>query len=310
MAYAVSLDGERCADGVEVVEGATATLAKFIRQFEQTAAELAAMAPPNQEETEPQRLGILGGSVDARLFDPRLLEHYSRGFADYDGPLPSLPPWPMFGGHEALPPPPTPEATDRVIETWSECVRYKSGRMQTFRRTLGEASTALAIKFVMAKGDDALLAFMDEWGIPGWPIGPGSGPGGQPATVEIPMSAIRTQQASLRRIIDLYREGDTRADGVLGPSAGWSDLRPILKRPRGAKKPILTLETKSLIGFMDLEVGAIIAGGSKVLRCEHCSKIYATGDYEGKHRRIGRFCSNRCRVADQRARAKAKAALK
>ena len=288
MAYAVSLDALRCRDGV-VVEKLEA---------------VAVPEPPGRQhpagdDSRPADGGLLGrGLLGGAPIDPATLRNLT-WYQRPDGEVPSLIP---------SPPPPEPHprpaampAAGIALSLGDEWVRYRSDRMEPFSRTLGGAGSALAIKFATADGDDALLAFMDEWGIPDFPDKRGW-PGPKP------MQTVRDMQGVVRLLLDYHREGDPRADAALTPTGSWAQLRPVLVRRRGIHKPVLTLQTQSLVGFMALEIGTMVAGGAKVMRCDHCSKIYATGDYEGRHRRIGRFCSNRCRVADQRARAKAASA--
>jgi hypothetical protein len=288
MAYAVSLTGRRCIGGVEVGEGAHFRLARLTEEVAAARAELEALCGEPAAAVAEQPIGILGA--------PHSGGDLGEWPLGVDGDFPSL-----------LTDSAPGQAVMPGLDQWHdmrECVRYKTRNMETFRRTLEGAASALAVKFAMCKTDDALLAFMDRWGIPGLAIDPA----GEPDDVEVPMVAVRFRRDYVRQALDYHRTGDKRADDVL--SAGWgaqNDLRPSLSRPRAAKKPVLLLETRNLAGFMALELGAMIAGGAKVMRCDHCSTIYATGDYEGRHRRAGRFCSNRCRVADQRARAKGSA---
>ena len=70
-----------------------------------------------------------------------------------------------------------------------------------------------------------------------------------------------------------------------------------------ASRPVLSLAASNLYAFMALELASIMTGGAAVATCLHCGSLFVAGSAEGKPRGA-MYCSNKCRVAHQRARAR------
>lgn len=190
-------------------------------------------------------------------------------------------------------------------------VRYRSDRREPYNRRLEEASDLIVTDFLNA-GDMAgpnLIRFVDQHGFP-YEATPGS--------VELP--ELLQARAELGEIWNAYGAGDldeavTRFRDAAGQVIKWqtatgdprsyqaknlsavSGIQPDMRFHDG--RPVLALPISTLYGFMLMETGLVITGGSQVMRCEHCGAIFVTGTGTGR-RNTSRYCSNRCRVAAQR----------
>ena len=283
MSYAVSLEGRRSSAGVELFN-----LDPF-RPPE---------PPPPSDDLGRKVRGlfdrVFSSDDPATLLRPVIFEAGDR-MAPWDSHVRE----PVRSAEPAMKPipPAIQPATDSDDDWFSgPHVRYKAaGRMENYSRRLENFGTALAVKFAATTTDDQLLGFMDKWGIPTYLTPDG------PELSSMPLSSIRRMHWAVGRVLDQHRNGDPAALNVLKRETGWADLRPVLEQRR-SQRPTLEFVTTSLLGFMSLEIGTMIASAGKVMRCDHCSRIYVAGSYDGKHRRVSRFCSNNCRVADQRAR--------
>jgi hypothetical protein len=199
------------------------------------------------------------------------------------------------------------EARQREIEArWREEMKgpslvYKSEERQPVALNLDPAHR-VAFKFIAAKTPDKMAAFADEFGLPMW---------GEPELAKWPLvrpppddrmllAHIEVMRKAFEKIVDWYEAGDERAISVLRPDRSLGDLRPVLVKSRGRNPPTLALYARNLLGFMCLELGALVAGNTKVLRCINCGTIFVAGSGTGR-KRTAHYCSNRCRVAYQRA---------
>ncbi len=67
--------------------------------------------------------------------------------------------------------------------------------------------------------------------------------------------------------------------------------------------PALMLNIAGLYTFMLMETALVMTGNCQIIRCVHCNNIFQTGSGTGR-RSSASYCSNKCRVAAQRARKK------
>lgn len=174
---------------------------------------------------------------------------------------------------------------------------YKSPELAPVKINLDPAHRVV-FKFIAANSPDRMAAFASEYGLPDWGFDKGSG-----KTVgRMPMAIAESMRKAFAKIVEWYEAGDERAQSVLRPDRGFGDLRPVLMKSRNGRPPTLSLYVRDLPGFMCLEIGSLIAGSAKVLRCINCGTIFVAGSGTGR-KRNAHYCSNRCRVAYQRARA-------
>lgn len=156
------------------------------------------------------------------------------------------------------------------------------------------------IDLVNAKDEGALLAFVHTYGIPVAKHFDG--------TEGIAVYDIERCRDALGLLLYLHQEGPKQRMKIIHLferlANGWlSTILPRLTMPPWADSPQLTLRPTSLLGYMLLEAGMIMSGNTRVMRCVHCGKVFMSG-VDGAKRRSAIYCSNRCRVAEQRALAK------
>ena len=78
-------------------------------------------------------------------------------------------------------------------------------------------------------------------------------------------------------------------------------LEPILHNDPAAKLPTLGFRSPTLYDHMVMECVTIAVRGIAALTCQNCGNLYLSGPTTGRKAK-GRFCSDRCRVADMRKR--------
>jgi hypothetical protein len=178
---------------------------------------------------------------------------------------------------------------------FGEWIRYRSNRREVHTLRMGRSSSPLALQFVNASKME-LIGFIGEHGAPVPPHSPDG---------DLPLEDILTNQTVLRSALKSFQDGDLRPaiDIFQIYSDYFTDLKPQLEIK--GNKPILTLIARNLYGFMALEIASIVTGGSMVNACLNCAQLFVSGRADGK-RRGALYCSNRCRVAHQRVRERAK----
>ena len=189
---------------------------------------------------------------------------------------------------------------DLVSEPLSgEWLRYKTDRRESYTRTLGRLNDALALKFVnIAEKPEGMIKFANQHGLPLHGYSDKDG---------LPLADFWERQSFLRSTLDAYRTGQPRRalDLFQASAQYYAALEPELTLLPGAGDRIgITLAARNLYAFMALELAAIMAGGVQIRSCLNDRALFVSGTYQG--RRAGAvYCCNRCRVAHQRARAKA-----
>jgi hypothetical protein len=191
-------------------------------------------------------------------------------------------------------------------------IGYRSTEREEYRRRLETPDELVVTSFLNAAPDasvevdpSAPLAWADKFFRPvvdfvskyGLPYESEFGDPG-----EMDVLSINNARQALKGILDLHAGGNTTdavADFQCLTSMRMSGLQPRIEM-RG-ERPALMLPINSLFGFMLMETALIITGGFAVLRCAHCGKVFVTGSGTGR-RKSSKWCSNRCRVAAQRAR--------
>lgn len=153
------------------------------------------------------------------------------------------------------------------------------------------------VEFVNAKDEVALLAFVHKYGIPTAKQLDG--------TEGASLYDIEGCRHALELLLDLHQAGHKQKSEVVllfeALSSHWvSTIFPRLTIPPYADSPQLTLQPSTLLGYMLLEAGMLMSGNTRLTRCVHCGKVFMSG-VDGGKRRSAIYCSNRCRVAEQRA---------
>ena len=187
--------------------------------------------------------------------------------------------------------------------------RYRTFRRETERITLSDLENPIIVAFVNAADDEQLLSFFERFGLPKltpwwherhpkvWIYGN--------LHPEIHRDDILRDQLLFEELLQ-NAGGRNPAAAIETVNSAFErpdefDLKPTfhLTGPHGS--PRMLLKCKSLIGFMLAETAMIATHGARVARCEKCDIIFLTGPLTWR-RSSAHFCSDRCRVAANRAR--------
>ena len=150
------------------------------------------------------------------------------------------------------------------------------------------------VEFVNAENFGKLRTFFGKYGLP------------DVENDQTPLDTVVIIQDRMCALLDAYSLGAVAETiETFEKILPEFSIRPDLKISPGTNDVALTLRCSNLAGFMTMELAAIIAGNAQVLRCIHCNNIFTTG-VGGARKKTAHYCSNKCRVAAQRAAAKAK----
>jgi hypothetical protein len=145
------------------------------------------------------------------------------------------------------------------------------------------------------------------------------------------LDAMFEHQAAMRRVLELFDQGDSGGLLIEFHKGGWGKLRiELVLDPNGRYRPLphiaplliiggqpLTrsylqraaprlasvLVPASLIQFMWLQLAMYAQSNATLLRCDRCGLPFIVGTGTGR-RGTAKFCSNACKVADYRERHK------
>jgi hypothetical protein len=172
--------------------------------------------------------------------------------------------------------------------------RYLSAKRGTTRYDLDDFRRPIVLAFVNARRPPALKEFFTQFGL--------LHEGQSEISVE---EAVRIQKEVRRSLycICAQKRIDARTMANRFLSAGQVLLIPSLERRGGQAKARLTLRSRTLIGFMAMEIAMLAAEGAELTSCQRCGGWFCTGYATGR-RWTGVYCSLRCRVAAHRARGK------
>ena len=188
---------------------------------------------------------------------------------------------------------PNPKKKSNVL------LKYRTERRKMMHLELSPKSPAV-IEFVNAAKHDSLFAFLGNYGLPDTAIAPDG------ESDVVPLDIVLNMRDRMRIMLDTYLIGDiAKTVEDFDELLPEFEIRPDLKIRPGTDDVELMLRCNSLVGFMTMELAAIVAGNAQVLRCIHCNNIFTAG-VGGARKKTAHYCSNRCRVAAQRATAKAK----
>jgi hypothetical protein len=185
-------------------------------------------------------------------------------------------------------------------------VEFRTTRRERYPLRADGTGNSVVLKYLAAKTDQQLLEFVSEYGFPD-PHGGGREEGTGLPTPEgafwQPMSTLKGDRHLLEQLIKLF---DVDPAGAIGhfqkiASLHIASLKPGLVLRPGSDKPTLSLTPRTLLGYMFLEAGLIMSGSNRIATCPWDGVPFLAGTYKGK-RTTAVYCSNRCRVAAQRAR--------
>jgi hypothetical protein len=137
------------------------------------------------------------------------------------------------------------------------------------------------------------------------------------------LSAMLAHRASMRRVLELFDQGDSAGLVIAFHEGGWGKLRMELvfdpngryrRLPptefseahhfqRAAPRLASVLVPTSLIQFMWLQIAMYAQSNATLLRCDRCGSPFIVGTGTGR-RGTAKFCSNACKSADYRERHK------
>lgn len=169
-------------------------------------------------------------------------------------------------------------------------VRPRSSKREALRFLVENAADSIALRFLKAESDEALLTFLSFHGLPG-----GDG------VTEDSLDSIRDLQQRLRLALALQKAGaETAAQVFTGPR-----VRMGLTVGDPEQPPMLALRPETLAAFMVAEVAVLLAGAGTVLTCTHCGGYFVAGSGRtGRSKRAdSTYCSANCRKTAYRFRA-------
>jgi hypothetical protein len=169
-------------------------------------------------------------------------------------------------------------------------VRLKSKSMRTYDRRLIDLKKPLIEEFLGCKTPDDFVVFVSEYGIPG---------GGPEAETKV--SDLVKSRATLQKLFDLSAAGKT-TEAIHLYNRIAKPVTPILAQWTGLKTPVMTFVPDHPYAFMAMEAALANANATVLLTCNHCSRPFLAGALTSK-RTNAYYCSNKCRVASQRATA-------
>jgi hypothetical protein len=170
--------------------------------------------------------------------------------------------------------------------------RHRTDRIERARLEFTDLEKPIVIEFVNAPDDEGRCRFFEKFGF----TIPGS---------QVYREDVLSNQEQLRHLLDTTNLGSAAvavktANDVIAKYRG-SELLPIWHQAGRRGSPHLILQNKSLLGYMLMEVGNVVAYGARLAACERCGTSFLTGKMTGR-RSHSVYCSGRCRTAAMRAR--------
>lgn len=192
-------------------------------------------------------------------------------------------------------------------EYGEEGVRFRSADVRLYHHQAGDLRASMLEQFLRCESTDNILQFVSEFGLPG--------PGGFFADGKLsgPMDAKEQSIRSILSVRDGFRQLMGHAGKELTYEAGrdfnaiaiqWPEsLTPAFNLWRNTTAPRLTFLARNPNALMLMEAALALSNATALQTCNHCSLPFLAGPLTSK--RLGAaYCSNRCRVAAQRAMAK------
>jgi hypothetical protein len=190
--------------------------------------------------------------------------------------------------------------------------RYRTDRREPHRIRIVNLEDPVIIALINANDDEQRQSFFARFGLgsfldrmlwwQGWEEYPLEGWRFIPD--ELHRDGVLKNQSRLRELLRTVGGQDSAAamiavNSVIAARPAFN-LQPTfhLAGPRGT--PRLLLKSQTFLGFMLAEMAMIVANGASVTECEKCGTTFLTGALTWR-RSSARFCSDRCRVAANRA---------
>ena len=178
-------------------------------------------------------------------------------------------------------------------------IRNRSTEVQLYNLRLADLKNPLFEKFINCKSPQDFVEFVRDYGIPG----PSSYDGLDASETEL--STLESVRDGIRRVMDKSVKGSpyecSSAYNSFVMSLRGTALKPLLAIWRNTSAPSLCFQPVNLYGYMAMEVAMAISSAAALRTCLHCSSAFLAGPLTSK-RSNAYYCSNRCRVAAQRAK--------
>jgi hypothetical protein len=170
--------------------------------------------------------------------------------------------------------------------------RHRTTGLETTKLEFTTLENLVVLEFINATDDERRRRFFERFGFPV----PGS---------SVLRDEVLTNQERLLRLLACTGADDAApametANAVIADYKG-SDLLPVWHLAGSRGRPHVSLECRSLLSFMLMEVSNAIAYEARLASCQHCGTMFLTGKLTF-HRSSAKFCSDRCRVGAARAR--------
>jgi len=178
-------------------------------------------------------------------------------------------------------------------------IRNRSNDLHLYTLRLVDLKKPLFELFINCTSYQDLAGFVSEYGIPG----PSTYDGLDAKETEV--AAMESVRNGMRRIMDQNAKGTAfecaSAFNSFVLALKGTALKPLLGIWQNANAPSLCFQPANLYGYMAMEVAMAISSAAALRTCRHCSAVFIAGPLTSK-RSNAYYCSNRCRVAAQRAR--------
>ena len=167
--------------------------------------------------------------------------------------------------------------------------RYRTKRRERLHLESPNLENPVVVQYVNARTDEDRASFFSRFGLPtGQEIEPDEIAQGQrgfkallaKAGSEDAVQGLEAVNATLAKYRSFY-------------------LQPVLRLGDGT--PQMLLQPQTLVGFMLMEISAVLLNGARFTSCQHCGSAFLTGPMTWR-RAHAVYCSDRCRVAAMRAR--------
>lgn len=304
--FGLSLDWERCPDGVELVTRTSEAQARRRDRGIQLRA-YSLWADDVHPDRVPQKF------LDALRLTRSLFDAQD----DEEETLQRLAHRAWVGSHDDadIPENYLEMARQEIagVDLTGPLFRYRSDRRVPVRYDLTDLEDPIILQFVNARDGATREMFLSRFGMPTAGRGRDHAPSSR-----IYADAMHRLQVSMERLI-IKAGGEDPMDAInaLNDLLGglstelqdrhsrlprvYGGVKPILDFSAGSGRPRLALRPESLFAFMVLEAAMVAANGARLAACEHCGKFFLTGHLTGR-RSSAKYCSDRCRVAAMRKR--------
>lgn len=178
-------------------------------------------------------------------------------------------------------------------------IRNRSTEVHLYTLRLADLKKPLFERFINCISPQDFVEFVSEYGIPG-----PSAYDGMDAT-ETELAGMESVRDGIRRVLDKSAKGSAyegaSAFNSFVTALRGTALKPLLAIWQNTAAPSLCFQPVNIYGYMAMEVAMAISSAAALRTCRHCSSAFLAGPLTSK-RSNAYYCSNRCRVAAQRAK--------